>query len=149
MRDRILDLARAGVPDDKIAAVLTGEGHRSPNCAEKVVPITVQRIRLSAGIKVTSTLDQGHILRLSREPNKAVLTKGTRMRRRWRQCRFIPGRKPTASAAISTSARVSYSIPFCGFFFDLLNEWIRWRGMPPKTLQLPLQFLFPANERIR
>jgi DNA invertase Pin-like site-specific DNA recombinase len=53
MRDRVLDLARASMPDDEIAAVLTGEGHRSPNCAEKVLPITVQRIRLSAGINVT------------------------------------------------------------------------------------------------
>jgi DNA invertase Pin-like site-specific DNA recombinase len=53
MRDRVLDLARAGMPDDEIAAVLTGEGHRSPNCAEKVLPITVQRIRLGAGIRVT------------------------------------------------------------------------------------------------
>ena len=33
MRDRVLDLARDGMPDDEIAAVLTGEGHRSPNCA--------------------------------------------------------------------------------------------------------------------
>jgi DNA invertase Pin-like site-specific DNA recombinase len=53
MRDRLLGLARAGMPDDEIAAVLTAEGHRSPNCAEKVLPITVQRIRLAAGIKVT------------------------------------------------------------------------------------------------
>jgi hypothetical protein len=30
MRDRVLDLARNGLPDDKIAATLTGEGHRSP-----------------------------------------------------------------------------------------------------------------------
>jgi hypothetical protein len=52
MRNRVLDLARAGVPDDEIAAALTGEGHRSPNCADKVLPITVQRIRLGAGIKV-------------------------------------------------------------------------------------------------
>jgi hypothetical protein len=29
MRDRLLDLARPGMPDDEIAAVLTGEGHRS------------------------------------------------------------------------------------------------------------------------
>jgi DNA invertase Pin-like site-specific DNA recombinase len=58
MRDRVLDLARAGVPDDEIAAVLTGEGHRSPNCAEKVLPITVQRIRLGAGIKVTAQRDR-------------------------------------------------------------------------------------------
>ena len=54
MRDRALDLARAGMPDDEIAAVLTGEGHRSPNCADKVLPITVQRIRLGAGIKVSA-----------------------------------------------------------------------------------------------
>lgn len=53
MRDRVLDLARAGMPDDEIAAVLTGEGHRSPNCTEKVLPITVQQIRLGAGIRVT------------------------------------------------------------------------------------------------
>jgi DNA invertase Pin-like site-specific DNA recombinase len=54
MCDRALDLARAGMPDDEIAAVLTSEGHRSPNCAEKVLPMTVQRIRLGAGIKVTA-----------------------------------------------------------------------------------------------
>jgi DNA invertase Pin-like site-specific DNA recombinase len=52
MRERALELARAGVPDDEIAAVLTGEGHRSPTCDEKVLPITVQRLRLGAGIKV-------------------------------------------------------------------------------------------------
>ena len=54
MRDRLLDLARAGMPDDEIAATLTGEGHRSPNCTEKVLPITVQRLRLGAGIKVAA-----------------------------------------------------------------------------------------------
>jgi DNA invertase Pin-like site-specific DNA recombinase len=54
MRGRLLDLARAGMPDDEIAATLTGEGHRSPNCAEKVLPITVQRLRLGAGIKVAA-----------------------------------------------------------------------------------------------
>ena len=52
MRDRLLDLARAGMPDDEVATVLTAEGHRSPNCADRVLPITVQRIRLDAGIKV-------------------------------------------------------------------------------------------------
>ena len=52
MRERVLELARAGVPDDEIAAVLTGEGHHSPTCAEKVLPITVQRLRLGAGIKI-------------------------------------------------------------------------------------------------
>jgi DNA invertase Pin-like site-specific DNA recombinase len=53
MRDRALDLVRDGVPDDKIAAVLTAEGHRSPTCETKVLPITVQRIRHGAGLKVT------------------------------------------------------------------------------------------------
>jgi hypothetical protein len=52
MRERLLDLARTGLADDEIAAILTGEGHRSPNCPEKVRPITVQRIRLSAGLKI-------------------------------------------------------------------------------------------------
>ena len=28
MRDRVLDLAHNGVPDEEIAATLTGEGHR-------------------------------------------------------------------------------------------------------------------------
>lgn len=54
MRGRLLDLVRAGVADDEVATVLTSEGHRSPNCADKVLPITVQRIRLGAGIKVTT-----------------------------------------------------------------------------------------------
>lgn len=54
MRDRVLDLAHAGMLDNEIANVLTGEGHRSPDCAEKVLPITVQRIRLAAGIKVAA-----------------------------------------------------------------------------------------------
>ena len=53
MRDRVLDLARNGMPDVEIAAVLTSEGHRSPDCAEKVLPITVQRIRHAARIQVS------------------------------------------------------------------------------------------------
>jgi hypothetical protein len=52
MRGRVLDLARNGMPDNEIAAVLTGEGHRSPTCEDKVLPITVQLIRHGAGIKV-------------------------------------------------------------------------------------------------
>jgi DNA invertase Pin-like site-specific DNA recombinase len=54
MRDRVIDLARTGMLDEEIAAVLTREGHRSPDCAEKVMPITVQRIRLGAGIKIVA-----------------------------------------------------------------------------------------------
>jgi hypothetical protein len=53
MRDRVLDLARDGMPDVEIATVLTGEGHRSPNCEDKVLGITVQRIRHAAGIPVS------------------------------------------------------------------------------------------------
>ena len=53
MRDRVLDLARNGLPDDEIAATLTGEGHRSPNCENMVLPITVGQIRRGAGIRVT------------------------------------------------------------------------------------------------
>ena len=53
MRDRALDLARDGMPDVQIATVLTGEGHRSPNCEGNVLPITVYRIRRAAGIPVT------------------------------------------------------------------------------------------------
>src|SRR5262249_19075329 len=51
MRDRVLELARTKMHDDEIAAVLTSEGHRSPNCADKVLPITVRGIRLRAGLK--------------------------------------------------------------------------------------------------
>jgi hypothetical protein len=53
MRDRALDLARDGTPDDEIASILSGEGHRSPNCENRVLPITVAQIRRGAGIKVT------------------------------------------------------------------------------------------------
>lgn len=53
MRDRVLDLARNGVPDAEIAAALTREGHRSPNCEDRVLPITVGRIRRGAGVPVT------------------------------------------------------------------------------------------------
>jgi len=52
MCERVLDLARAGKPDTEIAAVLTSEGHRSPNSADKVLPITVQRIRHAAGVQL-------------------------------------------------------------------------------------------------
>ena len=51
MRERALELACTKMHDDEIAAVLTREGHRSPNCPDKVLPITVQRIRLNAGVK--------------------------------------------------------------------------------------------------
>ena len=58
MRDRILELAQNRMPDDEIASALTSEGHRSPNCADKVLPVTVQRIRLAAGVKVAVQRDR-------------------------------------------------------------------------------------------
>ncbi len=51
MRARLLDLAKEGRPDNEIARLLTEEGHRSANCADMVLPVTVQRIRLAEGIK--------------------------------------------------------------------------------------------------
>jgi DNA invertase Pin-like site-specific DNA recombinase len=53
MRDRVLDLSRKGMADEVIAAILTREGHRSPNYESKVLPNTVSRIRRGAGIPVT------------------------------------------------------------------------------------------------
>jgi len=53
MRDRALTLARAGMYDDQIAAVLTSEGHHSPNSDSEVLPITVQRIRHAVGMQVS------------------------------------------------------------------------------------------------
>jgi hypothetical protein len=52
MVDRICALARDGVHDDEIARILTEEGHHSPWKVDKVLPITVQRIRLKHRLKV-------------------------------------------------------------------------------------------------
>jgi hypothetical protein len=54
MQTRVLDLARAGMHDDEIAATLTKEGHRSPNCPDEVRPNTVRRIRRGARIIVAT-----------------------------------------------------------------------------------------------
>jgi hypothetical protein len=51
MRERVLELARAEMPDEEIAAVPTREKHRSPRCADRVLPVTMRRIRLAAGLK--------------------------------------------------------------------------------------------------
>jgi DNA invertase Pin-like site-specific DNA recombinase len=51
MQERTIELARTGMHDDEIAALLTREGHRSPNCADRVLPNTVQRIRFRSGLK--------------------------------------------------------------------------------------------------
>ena len=60
MCDRLLELARSGMPDDEIAAILTSEGHRSPHSPDRVFPITVQRIRLAAGIKMAVQRNRWH-----------------------------------------------------------------------------------------
>jgi len=45
------------MPDDETAAVLASEGHRSANCVDKVLPLTVQQIRGGAGIKLAARLN--------------------------------------------------------------------------------------------
>lgn len=50
MRERVIALACTDIPDEEIAARLTDEGHRSPSCAERVLPATVRRIRQQAGL---------------------------------------------------------------------------------------------------
>jgi DNA invertase Pin-like site-specific DNA recombinase len=52
MVERICALAHEGMHDDEIARILTQEGHHSPWEADKVLPITVQRIRLKHRLKV-------------------------------------------------------------------------------------------------
>ena len=51
MEKRVIELAGAKMHDDEVAAILTREGHRSPNSTDKVLPVTVQRIRYRAGLK--------------------------------------------------------------------------------------------------
>lgn len=52
MVERICALTREGMHDDEIAHILTQEGHHSPWEADKVLPVTVQRIRLKLRLKV-------------------------------------------------------------------------------------------------
>jgi len=52
MVERICALAHEGMHDDEIARILTQEGHHSPWEADKVLPVTVQRIRLKHRLKV-------------------------------------------------------------------------------------------------
>ncbi|MET3792521.1 recombinase family protein [Aquamicrobium terrae] len=100
MRARLLDLAKTGLPDDEIAALLSQEGHRSPNCADKVLPITVQRIRLGAGIRIAT--------QRSRWTHQAVWLSATQLAARlhipvnWiyvqiRQKRLLIDRQPTGA----------------------------------------------------
>lgn len=52
MEARVLELARAGVRDLEIVQMLTAEGHRSTRLDLRILPSTVQAIRLRHGIKV-------------------------------------------------------------------------------------------------
>lgn len=52
MVERICALAHEGMHDDEIAHILTEEGHHSPWEADKVLPVTVRRIRLKHRLKV-------------------------------------------------------------------------------------------------
>ena len=58
MQQRVIELARAKMHDDEIAGILTCEGHRSPNCADKVQPITVQRYAIALASRGSSS--NGH-----------------------------------------------------------------------------------------
>ena len=44
MQERVIELARTRMHDDEIAALLTREGHRSPDCADKVLPNTPHQL---------------------------------------------------------------------------------------------------------
>jgi DNA invertase Pin-like site-specific DNA recombinase len=48
---RIFAMAQEGLHDEEIARILTQEGHRSPSETDKVLPVTVQRIRLKHRLK--------------------------------------------------------------------------------------------------
>ena len=73
MRDRVLNLARNGLPDDEIAATLTDDGHRSPSCESMVLPITVGQIRRRAGIRVTEPRSRwSHEIALLSAPQLAI-----------------------------------------------------------------------------
>ncbi|WMT72101.1 hypothetical protein [Bradyrhizobium sp. Ash2021] len=52
MVERICTLAHEGMHDGEIARILTQEGYHSPWVADKVLPVTVQRIRLKHRFKV-------------------------------------------------------------------------------------------------
>lgn len=54
METRIVEMARAAVPDDRIAAALSAEGHRSP-MRDLLLPSTVKGIRLRHGILQTQS----------------------------------------------------------------------------------------------
>lgn len=50
LQTRVVELAKQGLPDKQIAALLTAEGFRSPSCGY-VLPATVERIRHQHGIR--------------------------------------------------------------------------------------------------
>jgi hypothetical protein len=52
MVERICALTHEGMHDEEIARILTQEGHHSPWETDRVLPVTVQRIRLKHRLKV-------------------------------------------------------------------------------------------------
>ena len=92
---RILELAQAKMHDDEIAALLTEEGHRSPNCAERVLPITVQRIRLHAGVRQAEQKTLAPFVRLpERARTRRRLGHPCKLSLRADQARTHPDRSP-------------------------------------------------------
>ena len=103
---RILSLAKAGMHDDEIADLLTREGHRSPNCVERVQPITVRRIRLGAAIRVSHRSRWNHDASVLSAPELAAKLN---IPVNWlyvqiRQGRLLIDRQPTGGYLFNNSA---------------------------------------------
>jgi hypothetical protein len=109
MREQILDLASRGMHDEDIAAALTFEGHRSPNCNDRVLPITVSRIRRGAGIRVSERQTRwDHDTSLLSAPQLAVRLN---IPVNWiyvqiRQNRLLIDQQPTGAYLFEDTARV-------------------------------------------
>jgi DNA invertase Pin-like site-specific DNA recombinase len=109
MREQILDLAGRGMHDEDIAAALTFEGHRSPNCNDRVLPITVSRIRRGAGIRVSERQTRwDHDTSLLSAPQLAVRLN---IPVNWiyvqiRQNRLLIDQQPTGAYLFEDTARV-------------------------------------------
>ena len=90
MRARILELAREGLTDDAVAVRLTREGHRSPSCPERILPVTVRGVRLEAGIKIAQQRTRWH-----HEPGRLGVTamaERLRVPARWLYVQIRQGR---------------------------------------------------------
>ncbi len=69
MEARLIQLAQAGKHDEAIAQILTAEGHRSPKCADKVLPSTVGGIRRRLRVKAA-----GHRIRWAKVEGYLTVT---------------------------------------------------------------------------